>query len=126
MGAGGGEVREGEIRGGRRCGAMASERDSVNAREGWKGRGGEERSGGRREGGGLAAAVTSSFMNSLYFCSVQNKRTFLLKKMKKRKKQRTTIRFVYFFRTFVFSSVQVPSKSPAFQMNCDHRGLHRG
>lgn len=45
-GVGGREVREGEIRGGRRCGATASERDSVNAREGWKGRGGEERSGG--------------------------------------------------------------------------------
>ena len=37
--------------------------------------------------GGLAAAVTSSFMNSLYFCSVQNKRTFLLKKMTKKKEQ---------------------------------------
>lgn len=71
--------REGEIRGGRRCGAMASERDCECARRvegrGWRG-----------AGGGLAAAVTSSFMNSLYFCSVQNKRTFLLKKMKKEKK----------------------------------------
>lgn len=52
----------------------------MNAREGRKGGGGEERS------GGLAAAVTSSFMNSLYFCSVQNKRTFLLKKMEKKAK----------------------------------------
>lgn len=41
-------------------------------RETW-GRGGGET-------GRLAAAVTSSFMNSLYFCSVQNKRTFLLKR----------------------------------------------
>lgn len=39
-----------------------------------------------KRGGGLAAAVTSSFMNSLYFCSVQNKRTFLLKKMTKKYK----------------------------------------
>lgn len=54
------------LKGGRQgFGATASERDSVNAREGRKGGGGEER------GGGLAAAVTSSFMNSLYFCSVQ-------------------------------------------------------
>lgn len=40
---------------------------------------------GEEWGGGLAAAVTSSFMNSLYFCSVQNKRTFLLKKRKKKR-----------------------------------------
>lgn len=42
----GGGLRKGEIRGGRRCGATASERDSVNAREGWKGGDEEERSEG--------------------------------------------------------------------------------
>ena len=51
----------------------------------------EVRRRGKRGGEELAAAVTSSFMNSLYFCSVQNKRTFLLKKMTKKYKTRPVL-----------------------------------
>jgi len=69
---------------------------------------------GKEGGGGLAAAVTSSFMNSLYFCSVQNKRTFLLKKMKKEKKNKE--------RLFVSSTSFVPSSS-AFMFPRNHRCL---
>lgn len=82
-------------------GAMASERDSVNAREGRKGGGGEERS----RGGRLAAAVTSSFMNSLYFCSVQNKTYVPVEKNENKKKNKEWL--------FVSSSSFVPPYSAA-------------
>jgi len=77
----------------------------VNACDGGRGRFGGEEKGQER----LAAAVKSHLsMNSLYFSSVQNKRTFLLKKKgekkrkekkeKEKKKQRTIIRLVFFIR----------------------------
>lgn len=65
----------------------------------------------RRNREGLAAAVTSSFMNSLYFCSVQNKRTFLLK-------MATRFSFLYsgsliLVSLFFLTTLPARSRSPA-------------
>lgn len=52
------------------------------------------RTGVKRKGAGggrLAAAVTSSFMNSLYFCSVQNKTYVPVEKKFKKNKERLLV-----------------------------------
>jgi len=80
------------------------------------GRAGVERKG---YGGRLAAAVTSSFMNSLYFCSVQNKTYVPVEKNEKKKKQRTTISS-----RLLHSSLRIQQRpdlletAPATRINC--------
>lgn len=98
-----GRLREGENR---RCCAVRWQAKGTLWMRAKGGRAGVERKG---YGGRLAAAVTSSFMNSLYFCSVQNKTYVPVEKNEKKNKERL-FRLVFFIRPFVFSSVRVFSK----------------
>lgn len=94
-----GRLREGENR---RCCAVRWQAKGTLWMRAKGGRAGVERKG---YGGRLAAAVTSSFMNSLYFCSVQNKTYVPVEKNEKKKKTKNDY--------FVSSSSFVPSYSAA-------------